>query len=169
MNLHFSLLPAWRGAAPVQHAVLAGDPVTGATTFRIVEALDAGPTYAMITEPIGPRDTSGDLLARLAVRGADLLVQTLDGIADGSAAAVPQPDTGVTLAPKITVADAEIDWTRDDRSDRPGGARLCPASRRLDDLSRRAVQDQLSHAGRRLLASAGPAARRKAKRPRRHR
>lgn len=113
VNLHFSLLPAWRGAAPVQHAVLAGDEVTGATTFRIVEELDAGPTYAMISEPIGPQDTSGDLLARLAVRGADLLVATLDGIADGSLQPVPQPDHGVTIAKKITVADAEISWTRD--------------------------------------------------------
>lgn len=110
VNLHFSRLPAWRGAAPVQHAVLAGDQLTGATTFRIVEELDAGPTYAMITEPIGPQDTSGDLLARLGARGADLLLETLDSIADGSVAASPQPATGVTLAPKITVADAEIVW-----------------------------------------------------------
>ena len=70
VNLHFSLLPAWRGAAPVQHAVLAGDAVTGATTFRIVAALDAGPTFATVTEPIGPTDTSGDLLRRLSVTGA---------------------------------------------------------------------------------------------------
>ncbi len=110
VNLHFSRLPAWRGAAPVQHALLAGDPMTGATTFRIVEELDAGPTYATVDEPIGPHDTSGDLLARLAVRGAELLVQTLDGIADGSLTAIPQPTAGVTIAPKITVADARIDW-----------------------------------------------------------
>ena len=74
VNLHFSLLPRWRGAAPVQHAVLAGDEVTGASTFRIVAELDAGPTYAMISEPIGPTDTSGDLLraarrARCAAAG----------------------------------------------------------------------------------------------------
>ena len=124
MNLHFSRLPAWRGAAPVQHAVLAGDPVTGATTFRIVEELDAGPTYAMVDEPIGPHDTSGDLLARLAVRGAELLVQTVDGIADGSLTAVPQPTEGVTVAPKITVADARIDWTRPGEADRPADPRL---------------------------------------------
>lgn len=110
VNLHFSRLPRWRGAAPVQHAVLAGDEVTGATTFRIVEELDAGPTYAMTSEPIGPHDTSGDLLGRLAVSGAELLVRTLDGIADGSLQPVPQPAEGVTTASKITVADAEIDW-----------------------------------------------------------
>ncbi|HEY5787702.1 MAG TPA: methionyl-tRNA formyltransferase, partial [Microlunatus sp.] len=112
VNLHFSLLPAWRGAAPVQHAVLAGDTVTGATTFRIVAALDAGPTFAEVTEPIGPTDTSGDLLRRLSVSGARLLVSTLDGIADGSLTATAQPDDGVTLAPKITVDDARLDWGR---------------------------------------------------------
>jgi methionyl-tRNA formyltransferase len=112
VNLHFSLLPAWRGAAPVQHAVIAGDRVTGATTFRLVAELDAGPVYATVTDRIGPADTSGDLLARLAVSGADLLVRTLDGIADGSLTSQPQPEVGVTLAPKITVDDARIDWSR---------------------------------------------------------
>ncbi|MDN5761533.1 MAG: methionyl-tRNA formyltransferase [Microlunatus sp.] len=112
VNLHFSLLPAWRGAAPVQHALLAGDEVTGATTFRIVAALDAGPVFGSVTEPIGSSDTSGDLLRRLSVSGADLLVATLDGIADGSLSAQPQGAEGVTLAPKITVADARIDWSR---------------------------------------------------------
>lgn len=112
VNLHFSLLPAWRGAAPVQHAVLAGDEVTGATTFRIVAALDAGPTFATVSESIAADDTSGDLLRRLSISGADLLVRTLDGIADGSLAAQPQPAEGVTLAPKLTVEDARIDWTR---------------------------------------------------------
>jgi methionyl-tRNA formyltransferase len=112
VNLHFSLLPAWRGAAPVQHAVLNGDAVTGATTFRIVAALDAGPTFATVTEPIGATDTSGDLLRRLSVTGAALLVSTLDGIADGSLTAVEQPSEGITLAPKITVEDARLDWSR---------------------------------------------------------
>jgi methionyl-tRNA formyltransferase len=112
VNLHFSLLPAWRGAAPVQHAVLAGDEVTGATTFRIVAALDAGPTFLTITEPIAPTDTSGDLLTRLSISGAELLVRTLDGIADGSLTPTEQPTEGVTLAPKITVEDARIDWTQ---------------------------------------------------------
>ena len=112
INLHFSLLPAWRGAAPVQHAVLAGDEVTGATTFRIVAALDAGPVFDTVTEPIGPTDTSGDLLQRLSITGAALLVSTLDGIADGSLTPTEQPDDGVTLAPKISVDDARLDWTR---------------------------------------------------------
>ena len=112
VNLHFSLLPAWRGAAPVQHAVLAGDRVTGATTFRIVAALDAGPTYLSLTEQISPTDTSGELLSRLSVSGADLLVRTLDGIADRSLTPVEQPTTGITVAPKITVEDARLDWSR---------------------------------------------------------
>jgi methionyl-tRNA formyltransferase len=112
VNLHFSLLPAWRGAAPVQHAILGGDEVTGATTFRLVAELDAGPTYGRITERISPTDTAGDLLARLAVAGADLLVQTMDAIEDGTAEAVEQPTDGVTLAPKISVDDARIDWSQ---------------------------------------------------------
>jgi methionyl-tRNA formyltransferase len=111
INLHFSLLPAWRGAAPVQRAIWAGDDVTGATTFRIVKALDAGPTYGVMTETIRPWDTAGDLLARLAEGGAGLLVATLDGIADGSLQARAQPEDDVTLAPKITVDDARVDWT----------------------------------------------------------
>jgi methionyl-tRNA formyltransferase len=111
VNLHFSLLPAWRGAAPVQRAILAGDQVTGATTFRIVLELDAGPTFARLTEPIRPTDTSGDLLARLGVRGAELLVQTLDGIEDGTLTPVPQPDGPTTYATKLEVTDAEISWT----------------------------------------------------------
>jgi methionyl-tRNA formyltransferase len=111
VNLHFSVLPRWRGAAPVQHAVLAGDAETGATTFRLVLELDAGPTYGVITEPIGPTDTSGDLLTRLSYAGSALLVETLDAVEAGVEPVV-QPDEGVTLAPKITVDDAKIDWTR---------------------------------------------------------
>ena len=111
VNLHFSALPAWRGAAPVQHAIWAGDEVTGATTFRIVRELDAGPTYGVMTERIRPDDTAGTLLARLAEGGAGLLVATLDGIADGSLEARPQPADGVSLAPKITVDDAHVDWS----------------------------------------------------------
>jgi methionyl-tRNA formyltransferase len=110
VNLHFSLLPAWRGAAPVQHALWAGDEVTGATTFRIVPALDAGPTFGVMTEAVRPRDTAGDLLHRLADGGAELLVRTLDGIEDGTVEAREQPDEGVSLAPKITVDDARVDW-----------------------------------------------------------
>lgn len=111
VNLHFSLLPAWRGAAPVQRALWAGDEVTGATTFRIVRALDAGPTFGYVTERIRDRDTAGDLLARLAEGGAGLLVATLDGIEDGSLEAREQPEEGVSIAPKILVEDAEVDWT----------------------------------------------------------
>ena len=110
VNLHFSVLPAWRGAAPVQHAIMHGDDMTGATTFEIVAALDAGPVYGVLTEPIQPDDTAGTLLARLAVSGARLLVATLDGIEDGTLTAIPQPEDGVSLAPKLTVADAEVDW-----------------------------------------------------------
>jgi methionyl-tRNA formyltransferase len=111
VNLHFSLLPAWRGAAPVQRSIWAGDDVTGATTFRIVQALDAGPTYGVMTETIRPSDTAGDLLGRLAEGGAALLVATLDGIDDGSLEARPQPDEGVSLAPKVTVEEARVDWS----------------------------------------------------------
>lgn len=111
INLHFSLLPAWRGAAPVQAAVRAGDEITGATTFRIVRELDAGPVFGTVTEEIRPTDTAGELLDRLAVSGADLLVSTLDGIEDGEVQAVPQPADGVTYAPKVTVEDARITVT----------------------------------------------------------
>jgi methionyl-tRNA formyltransferase len=110
VNLHFSILPAWRGAAPVQHAVLRGDDITGATTFRIVRELDAGPVFGTVTEEVRPTDTSGDLLARLSVIGASLLVATLDGIEDGTISAVPQPLDGISLAPKLTPADARVDW-----------------------------------------------------------
>ncbi|GAA1577251.1 methionyl-tRNA formyltransferase [Kribbella sancticallisti] len=111
INLHFSVLPAWRGAAPVQHSIISGDDVTGASTFRIVKALDAGPVYGVLTEPIGPKDTAGDLLTRLAASGAKLLVDTLDGIEAGVLEAREQPADGVTLAPKINVEDAELDLT----------------------------------------------------------
>jgi methionyl-tRNA formyltransferase len=112
INLHFSLLPAWRGAAPVQRAIWAGDDVTGATTFRLVRELDAGPTFGVMTETIQPGDTAGDLLSRLAEGGAGLLVATLDGIADGSLEGRPQAAEDVSLAPKITVDDARVDWTQ---------------------------------------------------------
>jgi methionyl-tRNA formyltransferase len=110
VNLHFSLLPAWRGAAPVQHAIMAGDQVTGASTFRLEAGLDTGPVYGTITEAIGPRDTAGDLLGRLAVSGAQLLVATLDGIAAGRLVAEPQPAEGISLAPRIETTDARVDW-----------------------------------------------------------
>jgi methionyl-tRNA formyltransferase len=111
VNLHFSVLPAWRGAAPVQHAIWAGEEVTGATTFRLVPALDAGPVYGVMTETIRPHDTAGDLLGRLAEGGAGLLVATLDGLAEGALEPRDQQAEGLSLAPKITVADAQVDWT----------------------------------------------------------
>ena len=110
VNLHFSILPAWRGAAPVQHAILHGDDVTGASTFLLVKELDAGPVYGVLTEPVRPDDTTGTLLGRLSRSGAELLVATLDGIEDGTVHAVPQPAEGVSFAPKVTPADAQVDW-----------------------------------------------------------
>jgi len=111
VNLHFSLLPAWRGAAPVQHAIMAGDDITGAATFLLEAGLDTGPVFGTVTEPIAPTDTAGDLLGRLAVSGARLLVATLDGIAAGTLTPVPQPAEGISLAPRIETADARVDWT----------------------------------------------------------
>ncbi|GAA4526638.1 methionyl-tRNA formyltransferase [Amycolatopsis samaneae] len=110
VNLHFSLLPAWRGAAPVQAAIRAGDEITGASTFRIVKELDAGPVYGVVTEPIGAEDTAGALLGRLAESGARLLVSTMDGMADGSVHAVEQSAVGVSYAPKVTVEDARVSF-----------------------------------------------------------
>jgi methionyl-tRNA formyltransferase len=110
VNLHFSLLPAWRGAAPVQHAIMAGDEVTGASTFRLEAGLDTGPVFGRVTEAVGPRETAGDLLGRLALSGAGLLVATLDGIAAGTLVAEPQPAEGISLAPRIESGDARVDW-----------------------------------------------------------
>lgn len=110
VNLHFSLLPAWRGAAPVQHAIMAGDEITGASTFLIEEGLDSGPVYGTVTEEIRHTDTSGDLLTRLAFAGSGLLAATMDGIEDGTLKAVPQPADGVSTAPKISVENAHVDW-----------------------------------------------------------
>jgi len=110
INLHFSLLPAWRGAAPVQAAIAAGDGITGASTFQIEPSLDSGPIYGVVTETIRPTDTAGELLERLAVSGAALLSTTLDGIADGTLTPVPQPADGVSIAPKVTVEQARVRW-----------------------------------------------------------
>lgn len=111
VNLHFSLLPAWRGAAPVQRAILHGDEVTGATTFRLEAGMDTGPVYGMQTEAVRPADTAGDLLDRLAVSGAHLLLATLDAIELGTARPQPQPADGVSLAPRLTTADAQVRWS----------------------------------------------------------
>lgn len=109
INLHFSLLPRWRGAAPVQRAIMAGDQVTGASVFQLVEELDAGDVYGRISEPIGRLQTAGGLLDSLATSGAELLSRVVDALADGTARAEPQRGE-VTLAPKLTLADGEIDW-----------------------------------------------------------
>ena len=110
VNLHFSLLPAWRGAAPVQAALRHGDEITGATTFQLAEGLDTGPVFGVVTEAVRADDTAGALLGRLATSGAALLVATLDGIADATLSAQPQPAEGVSHAPKVTVPDARVDW-----------------------------------------------------------
>lgn len=110
VNLHFSLLPAWRGAAPVQAAIGAGDDLTGASTFRIVPELDAGPIYGTVTEPVESTDTAGTLLHRLASSGADLLVSTMDGIANGTLREIVQPEEGVSFAPKVETADAKVSF-----------------------------------------------------------
>lgn len=111
VNLHFSLLPAWRGAAPVQHAVMAGDEITGACTFVLEEGLDTGPVLGAVTEQIRADDTSGDLLDRLSHSGATLLAATMDGIAAGRLVPTPQPTEDVSHAPKLTVEDARVDWS----------------------------------------------------------
>ncbi|WP_293784297.1 methionyl-tRNA formyltransferase [uncultured Aeromicrobium sp.] len=112
VNLHFSVLPAWRGAAPVQRSIMAGDEVTGATVFSLVEELDAGPVLGTLTERIRPDDTAGTLLQRLAVAGAGLLVDALDHIEDGDIGAIEQPEDGISYAAKLTTDDARVDWTR---------------------------------------------------------
>ncbi|KRE37193.1 methionyl-tRNA formyltransferase [Janibacter sp. Soil728] len=109
VNLHFSLLPAWRGAAPAQRALMSGDEFTGASTFLIETGLDTGPVLGTMTERIRPDDTSGTLLTRLADAGAPLLVATMDGIATGDLEPRPQPGEGVSHAAKITVEDAHVD------------------------------------------------------------
>ncbi len=112
INLHFSVLPAWRGAAPVQRAIMAGDEVTGATVFSLVEELDAGPTLGTITELIRDDDTAETLLVRLADWGSKLLVDVVDHIEDGDISAIPQPEENISYAPKLTTEDGRIDWNR---------------------------------------------------------
>lgn len=132
VNLHFSALPAWRGAAPVQHSIWAGDEVTGATTFRLVPQLDAGPTFGVMTERIRPHDTAGDLLGRLAEGGAGLLLATLDGLEDGSIEARPQQVDGVSLAPKLEVEDAYDRLRLTRGAPRSSDPSVHPRARRLD-------------------------------------
>lgn len=111
INLHFSLLPRWRGAAPVQRAIMAGDDVTGATVFQLVPELDAGDVYGRMTEPIGAMQTAGHLLESLSNSGAELLLRVVDALADGTARAEPQVGD-VTLAPKLLLPDGEVDWAQ---------------------------------------------------------
>ena len=110
INLHFSILPRWRGAAPVQRAIIAGDEITGATVFQLVPDLDAGDVYGRMTEPIGAHQTAGRLLESLSDSGAELLLRVVDSLADGTARAEPQVGD-VTLAPKLTLDDGLIDWS----------------------------------------------------------
>lgn len=112
INVHFSLLPRWRGAAPVQRSILAGDRVTGVSVFQLVAELDAGDVLATADYPLGELETAGEALAGLQKRGAAVLNDTLDRIADGTATATPQPVEGVTLAPKLTPEAARLDWSR---------------------------------------------------------
>lgn len=111
VNLHFSLLPAWRGAAPVQAALAAGDEITGASTFLIEEGLDTGPVFGTVTEAIKPTDTADDLLGRLAQSGAALLAATMDGLEAGRLRPEAQSADGVSHAPKIVSDDARVDWS----------------------------------------------------------
>ncbi len=111
INVHFSLLPRWRGAAPVQHAILAGDEITGVTVFELVAALDAGPVLATAEYRLGEQETTGEALAALQLLGGQVLLSTLAAIAAGTVTAIAQPEAGVTLAPKLTVAAARIDWS----------------------------------------------------------
>jgi methionyl-tRNA formyltransferase len=147
VNLHFSLLPRWRGAAPVQHAIRAGDEVTGVTCFLLDEGMDTGPVLATREEPITAEDTSGTLLARLADLGAPVLLDALRRLVDGHEP-VPQPAEGATLAPKITPEDTRIDWSAPARqvvdlvrsADPAPGAHTTFRGRRLKVWSVRAVE-----------------------------
>jgi methionyl-tRNA formyltransferase len=112
INLHFSLLPRWRGAAPVQRAIIAGDDLTGASVFQLVPELDAGDVFGQLTQPIGAHETAGHLLGSLAESGAELLLRVVDNLADGTARAEPQAGD-VTFAPKLVLDDGRVDWSAD--------------------------------------------------------
>jgi methionyl-tRNA formyltransferase len=111
INLHFSLLPRWRGAAPVQRSIMAGERVTGASVFQLERGMDTGPVLAMEERPTGDHETAGHVLDALAVQGADLLLRTVDAIGAGTAVARPQ-EGEPTLAPKTTIEDGRVDWAR---------------------------------------------------------
>jgi methionyl-tRNA formyltransferase len=110
INVHFSLLPQWRGAAPVQYAILSGDEFTGITTFQIDEGLDTGPMLAYLTTQIEPAETATALLDRLSIEGAQLALATLTGVENGSILPLHQPIDGISHAPKLTVSDARVRW-----------------------------------------------------------
>jgi methionyl-tRNA formyltransferase len=112
INLHFSLLPRWRGAAPVQHAILNGDELTGASVFQLDPELDAGDVFGQLTRAVGAHESAGHLLSSLANSGAELLLRVVDALAEGTAVARPQIGD-VTLAPKLTLEDGRVDWARD--------------------------------------------------------
>ena len=112
VNVHASLLPRWRGASPVQGAILAGDAQTGVSLMRMDEGLDTGPVYARAAVAIGPQETAGELEARLARLGAELLAAQLPDVLAGRLTAVPQPAEGATYAPKVKKEDAWLDWTQ---------------------------------------------------------
>jgi methionyl-tRNA formyltransferase len=115
-NVHGSLLPRWRGAAPIQRAIMAGDTLTGVQVMRMTEGLDEGPVLSTATVRIGPLDTAATLHDRMAAAGAELIVKTLADIASGRAVAVPQAEEGVTYAKKISPKFARLDWTKDGRT-----------------------------------------------------
>jgi methionyl-tRNA formyltransferase len=112
VNVHASLLPRYRGASPVHRAVIDGDPETGVTIMRVVKALDAGPTLSSVAVPIGPDDTTTIVEGVLSIRGAELLVQTLDAIEAGTARETPQDDSRATYAPKLAKDEGLIDWSQ---------------------------------------------------------
>lgn len=111
INLHFSLLPAWRGAAPVQHSIIAGDAEIGAAVFQLVAELDAGDVFAELRRPADDGATAGEVLETLAGDGAELLADVVDAIGDGSARAVPQSGEA-SFAPKLSIDDGRLDWAQ---------------------------------------------------------
>ena len=169
LNVHPSLLPRWRGATPVEHALLHGDAETGVSIMHVSEELDAGPVYRAVRVPLGPDDSAAELSRRLAGMGADLLVKVLDGLDEGSQPAPdPQPSEGVTYAPRLSASDARIDWTlSSDRVDRKvrafvgrGGAYTTSGTLRMKVLkaspvSGRFAPGQIAHAGADLVLGCG--------------
>jgi methionyl-tRNA formyltransferase len=110
VNAHFSLLPAWRGAAPVQAAIIHGDEVTGVTTFALESSMDSGAIFGQVTTQVGTEETAGELLDRLSVLGAELVLQTVNAIESGEAKPVPQNNAEISFAPKLSPAEGQINW-----------------------------------------------------------